>query len=179
MATVRVGYTVKHTFNKKYVKDQIKKMQDGVMLVGWNKSQYEEDEKGQKTNLLTAEAAYLNEVGHYIHHKNGKTTHVVARPFLSYTVKQNAKHWFYVWRTMIRRYFQGEFKTFRQLMTRFCIDYVIEDIRNTVGREKPFEPLKPSTLARRRRYHIYRETPLINKGTMINSLTYEVRTKGK
>jgi hypothetical protein len=179
MATVKVGYTVKHTFNKKYIKDQLRKMQDGVMLVGWDKNQYEEDEKGQKTNLLTAEAAYLNEVGHYIHHKNGKTTHVVARPFLSYTVAQNGKHWFAVWRKMVRMYFEGQYKTFKQIMQKLCTDYIIEDIRKTVEVEKPFAPLKPSTLARRKRYGINRDTPLVNMGTMIDTLTYEIRTKGK
>lgn len=172
MATVKVGYTVKHTFNKKYIKDQIRKMQDGVMLVGWDKNQHESN------GMLTAEVAYLNEVGHYIHHKNGNTTHIVARPFLSYTVEQNEKHWFAAWRKMVRMYFEGQYKTFRQIMQILCRDYIIEDIRRTVVEKKPFAP-NYRTNKKTGKREFLSKTPLIDEGTMIGNLTYEVRTKGK
>lgn len=166
----KIGYTVKHTYSNKQVKQMLANMKDGVMRVGWNKNQKEHN------GIQTAEVAYLNETGHYIHHKNGTTTRIVPRPFMSLAVEENQKHWFQAWRKLVRMYFEGKYRTFRQIMQILCREYIIEDIRKLVAEEKSFAPnyrTNPKTGKR----EILNKTPLIDYGTMISSLTYETEIK--
>lgn len=168
----KIGYTVKHTYSNKQVKQMLANLQDGVMRVGWAKTQKEHN------GMKTAEVAYLNETGHYIHHKNGTVTHIVPRPFLSLALEQNTKFWKHTWRNLIRMYFEGKYKNIRSIMSVFCKQYVIEDIRKLVTDEKPFAPnykTNPKTGKR----EFLRKTPLIDWGTMIASMTYETKMKGK
>ena len=168
----RVGYTVKHTYSNSQVKRLLANLKDGEMRVGWYKNQKEHN------GMKTAEVAYLNETGHYIHHKNGKTTYIVPRPFLGLAIEENGKFWLSTWRKLVRLYFEGIYNDFRKIMRIFCSQYVIEDIRKLVVEEKPFAP-NYKTNAKTGQREFLSKTPLIDYGTMIATMTYETIIKGK
>ena len=166
---------LKHHFEDKKLKEFLKNLPEATMRVGWNKDQYEEDDKGRPT-IKTAEAAYLNEVGHNIVRNGEVIGHVVARPFMALTAEENKLKWQHAWRRWFREYIVGKKTGLRATMNQFC-RLVIEDIRRMIEVEKPFAPNMPSTKARKQALG-HPITPLVDYGTLVDKLTYEVEIKG-
>ena len=161
---------LKHHFDDKKLKEFLKNLPDATMRVGWNKGQTEEN------GMLTADVAYLNEVGHTIIRDGKVVGHVVPRPFMALTAETNKLSWQQAWRRWFREYITGK-KGFKATMNQFC-RLVIDDIRNLVEFENKIAHNKPSTkAAKKARGHS--EKPLIDYGDMMDKLTYEVEIKGR
>ena len=160
---------LKHHFEDKKLKEFLKNLPDATMRVGWGKGQTEEN------GMLTADVAYLNEVGHNIIRDGKVIGHVVPRPFMALTAETNKNSWQQAWRRWFREFITGK-KGLRATMNQFC-RLVIDDIRHMIEVEKPFAPNKPSTIARKKQLS-HPLTPLVDFGTLVDKLTYEVEIKG-
>lgn len=157
-------------FDDKKLREILKKIPNVEMRIGWNKNQREEN------GMLTWQVAYLNEVGHYIHHKNGNTTHVVARPFLGLSQEMYGKHWLNSWHRYFKQYLVEKYQSIRTIANKLCL-LVIADIQHLVEVEKPFAPNAPLTVARKKAKGLAYKTPLVAYGTMIDKLIHEVHIK--
>ena len=162
----------KQKLDTNILKKIIEELPEATMRVGWKKTQKEEN------GMKTWEVAYLNEVGHCIHHKNGKVTHIVPRPFLQYTCETHILSWKQAWRELVRGYIADKYKTFRSIMRKFCKGYIIEDIRRVIVEEKPFAP-NYRTNKKTGEKDFLKKTPLIDYGTMVATMTYEIELKDK
>ena len=161
-----VSVKIKSRFSNKELKEILKNIPMVQMKVGWEKDQREEN------GARTAEVAYLNEVGHYIHTKDGKSYHVVPRPFMELACEEYQRHWAQTWRRYFRQYLAGTTQSLLDAARKFC-DVVINDIRYLVEVEKPFAQNKESTLRHKRALH-HPETPLVDYGTMMDKLSHEI-----
>lgn len=165
MASVLVK--IKSRFDNKELKKILKEFPSVKMRVGWAKTQKEHN------GMRTAEVAYLNEVGHNIVHNGAVVGHVVARPLLGLTCEENAQYWAQNWRILFRKYLAGDYDSLATIAQKFC-QIVIQDIRRMVEEEQPFAPNAPSTQKRKKALGHSYDIPLLDYGTMIDTLTQEI-----
>lgn len=139
------------------------KLKDGYVKIGWYKGEHESN------GLLCSENAYMQEHGFNIKHKNGKTTHVPARPFLTITMNKNEGRWNKLWKDIVKQYIDGK-KTLTDVLNRIGI-IVQADIRKTLRSNVP-PPNADST--RRRKIALGRKpTTLIDTGKMYDNISYD------
>ena len=157
MSLDKMKIKMKTTINNE-LKNTLLQLPKGEMRIGWFAGQKEPN------GIQVFENAYMQENGFWIKHKNGKKTYVPPRPFMRITATKNEKIWEQVSYKLGQKFIKKKI-TFKQFMEQFCL-FVKGNILETIASRIRPNPNLPAS-----------KIPLIDSGTMTDSLTYKVRQR--
>lgn len=111
----------------------------------------------------------------YIHENGSAVRNIPPRPFLKPGVRASRKRCVDILRNAAKQGFTNPAAVEQGLNAAGLVAQA--SVKNTLKAGEGFEPLKPSTLAARKRKGYKGFSPLIRTGQLMNSITYVIRDK--